>query len=373
MRRLIFIASVLLSSVLASGCGRQLPTQSNRDASFRAEPGNGSGAAGTAGAAGYVLADLGVLPGGSFSSARSISSSGVVAGSSHRGDGAYVPILWSNGRMTELGSLGGTNGSAGGVNNASQVAGSSYLSGGGARAFAYVGGKMKDLGKLSGFNSGACAINAAGLVIGSGDIYGGGDHAFTYQVGGTGLRDLGTLGGQSAYASAINDAGLIVGQSNVAGEYYYGGPLHACSWTNRVIRDLGTLGGPDGVSAATAVSLNGRIAGWTTSPTGNHACTFATGAITDLGTVPGFRSSRATGINASGTVIGLLSNGSYGGNSTRAFVYSGGKIDNIANRVSNLGGWTIIQLNAINDAGVIVGVAIVPSGSGTHAVILRPQ
>jgi probable HAF family extracellular repeat protein len=178
-------------------------------------------------------------------------------------------------------------------------------------------------------------------------------------------------------AFAVNDVGLIVGQSNTPGPdpYSEGGPIHACTWTNGVIKDLGTLGGADGISMATAVSSNGRIAGWTTGPTGNHACTFSGGTITDLGTISGFTQTRATGINASGTVVGLAATRKYGGNTTRAFVYSGGTIANIHDRISNLGGWTIIQLNAINDNGTIVGVGIVPAsmGYGTHAIQLTPQ
>jgi probable HAF family extracellular repeat protein len=369
------LSSTIAVGLLLTGCSKQMSTQPIPVRVVADAPAS----TGTSVAAGsYALRDLGVLPGGTFSSALALSPTGLIAGSASKSDGTYGPILWNAGALKSLGSLGGTYGSASGVNNSGVVVGTSYLASGGWHAFCYTNNSMKDLGKLSGFNSGAVGVTAGGLVIGSGDLYGGWTRGFTWQVGSTGaLKQLSTLGGKSCWACAVNDAGLIVGQSNTSGPdpYSAGGPLHACSWSNGVIHDLGTLGGASGTSQATAVSSNGLIAGWTTSPAGNHACVFSGGTITDLGALPGLKSTRATAINASGTVIGLATNSKYGGNSTRGFLYRNGTIANIQDKISNLGGWTITQLNAINDAGAIVGVGIVPAsvGYGTHAILLTPQ
>ncbi len=359
--------------LLLGGCSKQMPTATTATMLTNLPAASATTATGT-----YVMKDLGVLSGGVFSTGVGLSPTGLIAGSANRSDGSYVPILWASGSMKQLGSLGGTYGNSTAVNDAGAVVGTSYLSQGGWHAFCYYGGTMKDLGKLSGFSSGAVGINGSGLVVGTGDIYGGGNRGFTWQQGSSSaLKMLSTLGGRSCVATAVNGAGLIAGSSNTPGPdpYTEGGPIHACSWTNGVIKDLGTLGGASGTSQALAVSSNGQIAGWTTSTTGNHACVFSAGTIRDLGTITGFKATRATGINAAGTVIGLATNGKYGGNSTRAFVYKGGAISNIHDKVSNLNGWTITQLNAINDAGAIVGVAIVPAsvGYGTHGILLTPQ
>ena len=68
--------------------------------------------------------------------------------------------------------------------------------------------------------------------------------------------------------------------------------------------------------------------------------------VTDLGTLGGFSSSDAMGINASGQVVGYAQTGS---NAARAFLYSDGTM-------TDLGG-SYSQAYDINDSGQIVGYA----------------
>jgi probable HAF family extracellular repeat protein len=133
--------------------------------------------------------------------------------------------------MKDLGTLGGSDYSqAQGINASGQVVGWFYLSPGSqvSHAFLYSDGKMTDLGSLgsSGVESDSAAgINASGQVVGSalqGQFNAAGycvqqcvQKAFLYTVG-TGMVDLNTFlpsgsGWTLQIADGINDAGQITG------------------------------------------------------------------------------------------------------------------------------------------------------------------
>src|SRR5215467_14106024 len=95
----------------------------------------------------YTVTDLGTLGSnslGNYSVAFCINNSGQVAGessapSSQMSDPAF---LYSNGQLTNIGTLGGETAQPRGINTSGQIAGYSTLASGSYRAFLYTGGQM---------------------------------------------------------------------------------------------------------------------------------------------------------------------------------------------------------------------------------------
>src|SRR4051794_39658210 len=105
-------------------------------------------------------------------------------------------FLYSQGQMTELGTLGGTSSEAVGLNKAGQVVGYAETSAGERHVFLYSNGQMMDLGP-----GWVLGINEAGQVLVNNR-----SRAFLYSNGQ--MQALGSLpGGKYSAASGINEAG----------------------------------------------------------------------------------------------------------------------------------------------------------------------
>jgi len=122
-------------------------------------------------------------------------------------------FLYSNGQMTDLGTLGGAFSFGLAINDAGQVTGAAYTVSGEEHGFVYSNGKMIDLGTLGGPNSVGLAINNAGQVTGGASTPSGLSYAFLYSNGQmVNLNDLidPTLGVTLGDAFDINDNGQIL-------------------------------------------------------------------------------------------------------------------------------------------------------------------
>ncbi len=128
------------------------------------------------------------------------------------------------------------------------------------RAIMYANGKLTDLGTLGGKYATAQSINASGEIVGSALVSSGLSHAFARGASATTLTDLGTLGGATSIAQGVNDAGEIVGTSDTAAANTF----HAFVDTGGVMTDLNSLIDPAyGLVADHAYKVNnaGQIVG----------------------------------------------------------------------------------------------------------------
>lgn len=169
-----------------------------------------------------IYQDLGVLGGGSWSSAYGINNSGTVVGYGSLASGNFGAFVWTpHSGMQQLGTFGGPNSYATGINNSSEVIGYASLKSGYEHAFSAVGAVMTDLGTLGG-SSFAYGINDSGEIVGySWPTNGDNPHAFLYWNGM--MIDLNSLipsgsGWQLLEAYGINDAGQIAGEGLLNGQ-----------------------------------------------------------------------------------------------------------------------------------------------------------
>jgi probable HAF family extracellular repeat protein len=310
----------------------------------------------------YIATDI--SSGSFWSDAYGINASGQVVGQAETSNGLHA-FLYSSGSMADLGTLGGSSSSAYGINSRGQVVGFANISTSTTtrHAFLYSNGTMDDLGTLGGAESFAYGINASGQVVGdSFTSDGSSSHAFLYSNGT--MADLGTLGGMESGANSVNDSGQAVGDVGAS-------TFNAALFSNGVILDLGTLPA-GGNSCATAINASGQIVGtaMTQSPyAGEHAFLYSNGTIADLGTLPGGSQSHANGINARGQVVGGADTSSGSGH---AFLYSNGTMADLNTLLDPASSWDLLNANAINDSGWIVGVGEEHPSTRLRAFLLRP-
>ncbi|HUO67234.1 MAG TPA: hypothetical protein VMV37_06850 [Gammaproteobacteria bacterium] len=162
-------------------------------------------------------------------------------------------------------------------------------------------------------------------------------------------------GDPDAVAHAINVWGNVAGGSGTCAQAEgFALPNHAVLWRHGKPQDLGNLGG----SAAFAAAINdqNQVVGWANLPgdAAYHAFLWHGGRMTDLGTLPGDISSIATGINDEGQIVGASFDASGG---KRAFVCRHGKMVDLNSLVPPSGTLSVLQANAINSYGEIVGYA----------------
>jgi probable HAF family extracellular repeat protein len=221
------------------------------------------------------MRDLGTLSGGDYSAAFGINDSGQVAGTSNTADSMHA-FMWSSASgLQDLGTLPGTNASQGfAINNRGQVAGVS-----GTHAVIWSNGAIQDLGTLGGPASEAHGINNVGVVVGFSDTGSDGQRAFVWHGGE--MEELGTLPGDtSSRADFINDAGVVVGASEGSGG------VRAFVWTQQAgMQPLASLSGSS-YSEAFEINSLGQIVGQAGSSLGTRAVLWnSSGAILDLNEV----------------------------------------------------------------------------------------
>jgi probable HAF family extracellular repeat protein len=229
----------------------------------------------TIGSNGYGnMTDLGTLsanPTQSF--ATGINATGQVCGYSGTTAGATHAFLLTGATMADLGVLpGATFSQATGLNASGQVVGYSGASTTVYGAFVSSGGSMKSLGSLGGSQTQAKAINASGQIVGFSDTSTGVSHAFLYTAS-SGMVDLnGLIPGDSGWvltsANAISDNGYITGAGTVHGASHAflltpGGATLARTWKATAV-----AAGPDGYTRIVWDRADGTASVWKVNSSG---------------------------------------------------------------------------------------------------------
>ncbi|WP_300753403.1 HAF repeat-containing protein [Janthinobacterium sp.] len=279
---------------------------------------------------------------GNGSIASDLNPAGLVAGIITEEAGRRRAVLYQNGQIRELGTLGGDEGFTKAINAHGVVVGSSQTASGAWHAFRYENASgMRDLGTLGGNSSYATAITQDGRVAGYADTSNGDYHAFVTKADHS-LQDLGTLGGDSSYASGVNNHGVVVGTAQ-RGDGYRRAFVYR---PGEGMQEIGTLPGGR-ISSATAINDAGLIVG--TSETAKrrwHAFAYDGRRMIDLGAMIGQGDSYATAVNAAGHIVGSVSINGY---EPMTFVYKEG-VMTVRRRDDGL-----YLTNKITDAGLVVG------------------
>ena len=271
--------------------------------------------------------------------------------------GAGSAFSWTGGVLTDLGVAGASSARA--VSSNGLVAGYTF-SGESGRAFLRNGSATGFPGTLGGANSFGLGINASGQMVGQANNAAGQYRGFIYSAGE--MRDIGTLGGDFALAAGINNAGQVVGESSIDNEPIP--TVNAFIHENGAMRSLGTLGGRQ--SSAAAINESGQVTGYAyTEGSVEHAFLYLDGMMIDLGTLGGGRS-YGYGINALGQVVG--SSGLEGDFDTHAFLYSGGAMTDLNSLIDPSSGWVLYDARGINDLGQIAAFGCL--GDNCQAVLL---
>jgi probable HAF family extracellular repeat protein len=346
-----------------------------------------------------VKTDLGALPGINNSAGGSINARGWIAGQS--GNGLIDPllgipegraVLWKNGQIMDLGTLGGGNFSLGiYVNDAGQVVGISAnavpdpfsLFGAGVqiRTFLWDDGEIQDIGTLGGPDAlpgASCSAQPRNVIVGQSYINSTPNAStgiptidpFLWKNGV--MTDLGNLGGTMSAAQCANHRGQIIGMSTLPGNVMN----HAFFWDDGVMTDLGTLGGNN--SEAIWINDAGDVVGSADLPASHihDAVIWTHGKIHDLGTVAGDPCSRGRGLNARGQVVGGSSDCR---NFLHAFLWEeGGPMLDLNTLIPPGSGVQLTNAFNINDSGEILAksapLGFTPNDDADlgHLVLLVP-
>jgi probable HAF family extracellular repeat protein len=340
-----------------------------------------------------TLTDLGTLPGAVNSFSQGANNHGLVVGASETGITDPVlgipefnAVLWRNGQIKNLGTLGGNESLAFDANNRGQVVGfsanavpdpvSMFGFATETRPFLWEHGVMRDLDTLGGTDGVAFLMNERGQIMGQFYLKGTTTiNSIFWDEDGT-ATDIGSLGGtnsncgqQSCGPYWMNNRSQVVGNSTLAGEATH----HGFLWDRGTLTDLGTLGGDS--SDANSINESGVVVGRADVPGSltHHGILwtpkYGVMTATDLGVIGGDACSTAYSINSDGVVVGDAGICFKGG---RAWLWeNGGPMADLNDLALPGSGLHLQDARLINDRGEIVCTGVLPSGD-QHAVLLVP-
>jgi len=333
-----------------------------------------------------TLTNLGALPGGYNSFSQGVNARGTVVGSAENGVtdpdlgiAEFEAVLWRNGQITNLGTLGGNESIAFDINSRGQVVGvaanavpdpaSFFGFATQTRPFFWENGVMHDLDTLGGTDGAAYLMNASGQAMGQFYVNGGAavDPIFWDENGSA--ADVGTLGGTFGNPWGLNNRGQMVGESNLAGDAAH----HGFLWDRGTLTDLGTLGGNQSralwISDSGVITGNGDVPGSQTHHGARWAWQDGVMAVTDLGVINNDPCSTGYAVNSRGQIVGDAGVCGVGGD---AWLWeNGGPMVDLNTLAIPGSGMHLADARLINDRGEIVCTGVLPNGD-LHAVLLIP-
>jgi uncharacterized membrane protein len=354
--------------------------------------------------------DLGALPGINSSLPTWINRQGWVAGESE--NGVIDPltgfpeteaVLWKEGQIISLGTLGGSTSWANQVNDRGKVVGGalnaipdpfpgssffpnyfSFPVATQGHAFLWDAQEgMRDLGTIddAGPDSVALFVNENTQVVGM---------SFTNSMPNSNngpacvpnvptqdpflwengkMTDLGTLGGDCGWPYAINNRGEVVGDSTPVGDADFLPFL----WTKATrMQALPLAGGTDG--EAFSINDAGQAVGYAGNPSINppyaHVLLWEKGVARDLGVVGSDQCALGFAINSQGQV-----GGSSGSNATscsdRALFWNGaGPLVDLNSLVTPKSNLQLYEVISINDRSEIIGNGFLPNGDNRGFLLI---
>ena len=292
----------------------------------------------------YTVVDFGPAPGNAGSGGSDLNEFGTILGNAPfpqccPSSTYFVPFVLQDGVFTQL----PLRGIAAAMNDRGQIAGTNSSTN---RAFLYTNGTATELDTAV-FSSSASGLNFSGDVAGTRVTQSGNtlvSRTFLYQ-GGT-LQPLSF----DLPSPVLNDAGELAGN-----QLYSGGLLIPFSQSRSFL--------------AHRINTRGDVVGQTTSGSPDRAFLFSGGTLTMLGTLPGFDSSDAAGINDAGTIVGTASTLT---GHRRGFIFANGTMTDLNAIAAVPSGYTILAATAINESGYVTAEISNTSPPSSHLALLVP-
>ena len=298
------------------------------------------------------------------------------------------------------------------INDSSQVVGTFIH--GRSDAILYSDGTVKTITPPDGAVARAWGINNLGDIVGevmfcdivNGNCVNSRTRGFIYSSTKNTFNILGTLGGRSSLAYDINDSGQVTGFSYPAPE---NSKEHAFIFKDGVFTDIGAVLGSAG-TLGVSINASGHVGGHASSNTstrgaflydgsflffepngfvrdindlgeavgglsGNddgtgRAFLFSHGASQDLGTLHDFIFARANALNKVGQIVGISSPSFFSFQGQRAFIFSGGVMQDLNALIPSVAGREITEATDINDAGQIIANGRI--NGEDHGFLLTP-